>query len=321
MNRKWKTALWISAGLVLAALLIGPLVVPIPPLEGTSPPQELADPDSRFIEVNGISVHYKETGSGETTFLLLHGFGASTFTWREVMEPLGVFGRVIAFDRPAFGLTERPLREAWGETNPYTPEAQVALAVALLDALGVEKAVWIGNSAGGTVALNAALQHPERVESLILVDAAVYLGGGAPEWVRPILNTPQLRRVGPLIARRLESQGEAFIRLAWHDPAGVTPEVIAGYRLPLQAENWDRAIWELTLASEDPGLDSRLAELSMPVLVLTGDDDRIVPTEQSIRLAGEIPGAELVVIPESGHLPHEETPGAFLEAVISFITG
>ena len=100
-----------------------------------------------------------------------------------------------------------------------------------------------------------------------------------------------------------------------------SPEIFAGYEKPLQAENWDRALWELTVSSHPLALDEHLDELSIPVLVITGDDDRIVPTEQSLRLAEDIPGATLTVIPACGHLPHEECPDEFMQAVLSFVEG
>ena len=307
-----------AAAVVVLLSLIVPLLIPVPPLEDTVPPRELADDDSRFIEVNGLDVHTKSRGAGAPTFLLLHGFGASTFSWREVMEPLGELGSVIAYDRPAFGLTERPLSWEAGE-NPYTPEAQVALVIGLLDSLGIEQAILVGNSAGGTVAVATALAHPERVEMLVLVDAAIYTGGGAPAFVRPLFQLPQFDRLGPLIARRLQAQGDDFLRSAWHDPDKITPDIFAGYWKPLRAQHWDRALWELTKASRASDLAERLDELTLPTLVITGDDDRIVPTEQSLRLAAELPDAELAVIPACGHLPHEECPEAFLEAVTTFI--
>jgi pimeloyl-ACP methyl ester carboxylesterase len=303
---------------ILLIVLIGPFLVPVPPLEGALPPEQLADPDSRFVEVNGLKVHYKERGEGEPTFVLLHGFGASAFSWREVMQPLAEHGRVIAYDRPAFGLTARPMPGEWSGKSPYGPEAQVELLFGLMDALEVERAVLVGNSAGGTVAVNAALTQPDRVRGLVLVDAAIYTGGGSPAWIRPLLDTPQMRRIGPLLARQIADSGNDIIQQAWHDPARITPEVVAGYRKPLQVENWDRALWELTLASRTLGLAGRLSELTMPTLVITGDDDRIVPTAESVRLAGEIPNAHLVVIPECGHVPQEEKPGEFLQAVLEF---
>ncbi len=311
-----------TTGIVLTVLalivLIGPFLIPVPPLENTVPVEQLVDADSKFVEVNGINVHYKTYGQGEPTFILLHGFGASVFSWREVVEPLAQYGTVIAYDRPAFGLTERPLE--WEGESPYGPQAQVDIVIGLMDELGVEKAILVGNSAGGTVSMQVALQYPERVEALILVDAAVYAGGGAPSWSRPILKTPQMNHVGPLIARQLQAQGVEFIKTAWHEPSKITQDIFDGYQKPLQAENWDKALWQLTVASKESGLVERLTEITMPTLVITGDDDRIVPTEQSLRLADELPNAELKVIAQSGHLPHEEKPVEFMQAVTEFLS-
>jgi pimeloyl-ACP methyl ester carboxylesterase len=233
------------------------------------------------------------------------------------MEPFSRLGTVIAFDRPAFGLTERPL--TWEGDNPYSPEAQVALTVGLLDYFGVQQAILVGNSAGGTVAMRTALAHPERVSALVLVDPAVYNGGGAPGWVRPLLATPQARRLGPLLVRQIQTRGPALIETAWHNPALIEPSTLELYKKPLQVENWDKALWEFTLASQASGLEENLDSFTLPVLVITGDDDRIVPTADSLRLAGELPNAGLVVIPEAGHVPHEERPTLFMEAVINFI--
>ena len=122
-----------------------------------------------------------------------------------------------------------------------------------------------------------------------------------------------------MFARSIRSFGDRLGKMAWHDPAKLTPEMWAGYAKPLQAENWDRALWQITRAGRDLKLGQRLEEITIPVLVVTGDDDRIVPTAQSIRLGGELPDATLVVIPNSGHVAHEESPAAFLEAVGMFI--
>lgn len=316
-----KKSFRIILGVVMASLivlLIGPFLVPVPRLQNTVPPKQLVGPDSRFIKVNDLDVHYKITGEGEPTFILLHGFGASIFSWREVMEPLGAMGTVVAYDRPAFGLTERPLEWERG-ANPYTPEAQVLLVTGLMDALELDRAVLVGNSAGGTIAVQTALAYPERVQGLILVDAAIYQGGGAPGWIRPLLNTPQLDRLGPLLARQISRRGDAFLDSAWHDPGKITPQTRAGYREPLRAQNWDRALWELTKASDRQDLAAHIGDLALPSLVISGDDDRIVPVESSIRLAEQFPDAELVVISDCGHVPQEECPQPFLEAVKAFV--
>ncbi len=199
----------------------------------------------------------------------------------------------------------------------YTSEAQVELTVSLMDALDIEQTVLVGNSAGGTVSMLTALAYPDRVEALVLVDAAVH-AGGSPGWIRPILHTPQIQHLGPLVTRWIQNWGLDFARSAWHDPNLITDEVWEGYLLPLRADNWDRALWELTVARRPSGLDERLSEFSMPILIMTGDDDRIVPTDDSIRLHDAMPGSELVIIPGCRHVPQEECPDAFMQAVLRF---
>lgn len=306
---------------VSAAVLVGPFLIPIRPLEGLQAPEQLADPDSRFAEVDGVKLHYKVMGSGEPVMVLLHGFAASIYSWREVMAPLAKLGTVIALDRPSSGLTERPMPGEWTGRSPYSAEAQADQVTGLLSTLGVEKAVLIGNSAGGTIAVLTALRHPERVRALVLVDAAIYTSGGAPGWAGPLLHTPQMDRVGILIVRNFSSLGTRLLNQAWHDPSKFKPEWLEGYRRQIQVIDWDRGLWELTKASKPLKLDRRLPELTMPALVITGDDDRIVPTAESVRLAGELPDARLVVIPDCGHTPQEECPQAFLSAAEAFVSG
>ncbi len=313
------SALLIIAGLALLAALVGPLVAPIPPIANAAPVSALADPDSQFIDIDGLTVHYKEAGEGEPALVLLHGFLASTFTWREIFQPLAADATVVAFDRPAFGLTERPQPGGWSGLNPYSPEAQTDLLIGLLDEFGVDKAVLVGNSAGGAIAVLAALRHPERVEALVLLDPAIYSGGGAPAWVKPLLQTPQARRLGPYLVRKFLANNTSLTTAAWHDPTKVTPEIVDGYSRYLRLPDWDKALWEFTLASGEPNLSDRLQELQLPVLVITGDDDRIVPTEQSIRLAAELPDASLAVIPQCGHVPQEECPQPTLDAIRRFL--
>ena len=286
----------------------------------TLPVEQLAEADSLFVDVDGLSVHYKVAGQGEPTVVLLHGFAASVFSWRKVMGPLGEAGTVIAFDRPGFGLTARPMPGEWAGESPYSPEAQADLTVALLDELGIDRAVLVGHSAGGTIALLTALRHPERVEALVLEDAAVYENTGTPEWMGPLLRTRPMGCIGPLLVRSLTLWGEAAIRTAWSDPDKITVELISGYKKPLQVENWDRALWEVVLASHPLGLEERLDEVSVPALVITGERDRIVPTRNSERLSAELPAAELVVIPGCGHVPHEECPAEFLLAATEFFS-
>jgi pimeloyl-ACP methyl ester carboxylesterase len=306
---------------LLVVVVVGPLVYPIPPLENTVPPRELADADSRFVTVEGIDLHYKVAGAGEPALVLLHGLGASVFSWQGVMEPLGEWGTAVAFDRPAFGLTERPMPGDWSGESPYSLDAQAEQTAGLMDALGLERAILVGHSAGGRTAALTALEYPERVAGLVLVAPAVGGDGGFYGWVGPLLRTPQLRRVGPYLARSIATRGIEILNRSWHDPLRISDETLAGYTKPLRAQDWDRAFWELVIARGSAELEGRLEELAMPVLIITGDDDRIVPTASSVALAERLPAAELVVVPACGHLPHEEQPEAFLEAVGAWLDG
>ena len=336
-----KVSLWILA-FMLTVVVLGPLVVPVFPLDGLRPARELAWPGSAWVDVDGLQVHVEAVADDvpltaaadallgapavapDAAFQLLHGFGAITRSWAATLPWLSDGAVAVAYDRPAFGLTDRPL-DGWaaGE-NPYGPEAQVATAIGVLDALGLERAVLVGHSAGGTIALQTALEHPDRVAGLVLVGAAVYAGGGAPAWSRPLLRSPQFERVGPLIVRQLGGdQGEAFLRASWADPTRIDDATWDAYRRPLQVLDWDRALWELVKASREPDLVPLLASLRVPVLVVTGAQDTIVPAEQSRDLARDLSGvpggATLVELDGCGHLPHEECPAAFREAVEAWL--
>lgn len=313
------TALVAWAGWLLL-LLFGPLLVPVRPLDETLHPHELADPDSRFIDVDGLDVHYKEEGEGEPVFLLLHGFGASLFSWRLTIDPLARAGRVVAYDRPGFGLTERPIVSRMTD-NPYTLPAQGRLVDSLLNQLGAEQAILVGNSMGGTVALQAALNFPHRVSALILVDPAIYLSDLIPGWLQSLLPILPASRLGPLLSRYLIRFriGDQLLFRSWHEPLLITPEIHHGYTKPLRAENWDYALWYTVQYHAGQGLHLRLHEISIPTLIVTGDSDRVIPSRQSLRLARYIEHAELAVIPECGHLPHEEKPEEFLSIVSDFL--
>lgn len=320
MKNRWKIPLIAFAALVFL-VGVGPFLVPVTPLESSVTPQELASPDSDFINIENLSIHYLKKGEGEPVFILLHGFGASTFSWREVIDPLSSLGTVIAYDRPAFGLTERPL--TWEGTNPYGMEGNIKILKGLMDAFDIEQAILVGNSAGGTLATAFALEYPERVQALIEVDAAIYQANPESKLLQWLLKTPQVDHLGPLISRRLAGQsGDAFIRSAWHDPSklDLNPEILEGYRLPLQVGYWDVALWELTKATKPNDLSERLHEITIPTLVISGDDDQIVPVENSIQLSEDIHLAKLVILENCGHLPQEECPESFLAAVRAFLS-
>ncbi len=317
--KRWKKiliGLFIFACLIVA---IGPFFVPVPQLDNLVTEKELADPDSKFIDVNDVTVHYKEMGQGETTFILLHGFGSSVFSWREVMDDFAKYGRMIAYDRPAFGLTERPMPETWKE-NPYGVGANVELLRGLMDSFKIEKAVLVGNSAGGGVSVAFALTYPERVEKLILVDPGVGGGYGPqfPAWALPLMWTPQMRHLGPLMMRDYQETLPNTISREWADETKLTEDVKQEYLSALKIKNWDRAFYELTFAPAYPELRPLLPNLTVDTLIIAGADDRLIRSWYFEAISQETP-APLVLLSKCGHVPHEECPDEFMSEVVTFI--
>ena len=277
-------------------------------------------PEKRFIEVNGFKVHYRMAGSGKPLVVLLHGSFLSLRSWRFVFDKLAENATVLAFDRPAFGFTSRPLpSKATGVS--YTPEAQCDLVIALIKKLGFSKAILVGNSTGGTLALLCALRYPQHVEGVVLAGAMIYSGyatSEVPAFIKPAMKamTPLFSGLMKFLITRLYDRN---IRGFWHNKERLGDDVLAAFRSDLMHGNWSRAFWELFLETHHLRLDERLKTMSLPSLVITGENDLTVKTAESIRLARELPCAELVVVPDCGHLPHEEQPEAFLVAVRKFL--
>ena len=284
---------------------------------------QLADPDSRFIEVAGFRLHYKRQGSGETLILLLHGSFLSLKSWSGVMAPLAERATVVAFDRPVCGLTSRPLPKRGDRgPSPYSAEAQGELVAELIAALGFERAILVGSSTGGTIALMTALRRPECVQGLILVDAMVYSGYATSEVPAPVL--AMMRALKPAFTRlmgfMIDRLYEKAIRKFWYRQERLSDETLAEFKRDFMLGPWNKAFMELFLATRRLNLDPRLGALNLPTLVVTGEHDRAVKPEESERLAKAIAGAELQVIADAGHLPQEERPEAFLAAIDGFLT-
>lgn len=282
--------------------------------------KKYADSDSRFFESGGFRVHYKVFGKGEPLVVLLHGSFLSIRSWCDVVAPLSEKTTVLVFDRPAFGLTSRPVPSPENDVR-YSPEAQSDLVVRLIEEVGHEKAILVGNSTGGTLALLVALRHPRQVQGLVLVGAMVYSGyatSEVPAFLKPLLTgmSPVFSRLMKFLITKLYDRN---IRGFWYNKALLSDETLAAFRKDLMIGDWSRAFWELFLETHHLGLEKKLGSLEVPSLVITGEHDLTVKTEESFKLAREIPGAELEVIPDCGHLPQEEVPEAFVAAVMLFL--
>jgi pimeloyl-ACP methyl ester carboxylesterase len=265
---------------------------------------------SRFADIDGVRVHYQEKGSG-APLVLIHGYTASTFAWKDVFEPLAERFRVIAVDLKGFGFSAKP-------DGDYTRRAQGELVVRLLDHLKIDRAILCGNSMGGETALNAARYHPQSVAALILVDSAgvTVSGGGSvspgiAEW--PIIG-PALASLA-LTSDSLVRDG---LRKCFYDDSLVTDEQVAVYYRPLKTRGGQRAAFlARTQAGINP-IEPEINRIGQPTLIIWGAEDELIPLEAGRRLNSLITNSRLVVFDKCGHLPQAEMPERFVNEVRNF---
>lgn len=297
------------------------------PRRETRPGSDLAHPDSRFDRFVGIEVHHEVRGPrGTPAVLLAHHFYGSVATWHDVMGSLGDDHLVAAFDRPGFGLTERPRRDRWGRwsrfsgINPYSRETSARIGWELLDHLGVDDAVLIGSSAGGTNVLEMYAQQPSRVRALVLISPAITGDVGPPAALRPLLRQAVARRLAPAVVRRLAGEvTTGRISRSWHDPTRATDRHAEPYRRMMRVDGWELGLWESITAEGPPDLRSVLRTIDVPALVVAGASDHVIAPRWSRRTADAIPGARFELLPECGHTPQEEAPSALVAVIRRFL--
>lgn len=240
--------------------------------------------------VEGVPTRVLAAGEGPA-IIFVHGTGGSGKVWFNQLRRFEPTHRVIAPDLPGYGQTALP--ESIRSIDDYP-----GFVRALMDAAGIAQAVVVGNSMGGRVALQLALDHPERVAGLVLVDAS---GIRLPD--KPIMNVR-------------ETDPRTFASMLFHQPVAIVERL-------LDSPEQQRAratMLRLTAPPLRRDMQERLGEIAAPTLVVWGESDRIIPREYGEAFARGIPGAELRVIPRAGHIPMLERPGAVNLAIADFLT-
>lgn len=273
----------------------------------------------QFIEVSGIRIHYRKIDSPGPVFTLLHGFGASLFSWHEVIEPISAYGKVIAYDRPGFGFSSRPQVKDQEQLNPYDNEAQIELIIQLLDRLEVDKSILIGHSAGGLLALEAASRYPDRVKGLLLIAPAVLGHKYVTNGTRWFLRKPLSRAIFKRAVRMVLLRKERILRRAWYHPEDISAQTKEGYFAPFEREDTEDALYWISEASDFEFSDEEITTIKTPAMVIQGAEDRIVPPEVGKRVSVLMQDSIYREIPACGHVPHEEKPREFLELFKGFM--
>jgi len=271
---------------------------------------------SRFVDVDGVRVHYQEAGDPKAPALvLIHGFASSTLVWSKVFLRLAEAGfRVIAVDMLGFGYSGKP------RNGEYTIAGQASLLVGLLDRLQINRATLVGSSYGGAVSATCALDYPQRIDKLVLIGTVNNNRPLGYKLMR-VFSSPVFGDVvSPLLigSRRLlrRRMKRVYDRHEWV----LDERRVDARHLPLRASGTQRAIIR-TVRGWDAERISREAHLiTQPTLLLWGENDREIPLADGERLHELIAGSRLIVFLNCGHLPHEEYPEEFTGVVADFAT-
>ncbi len=274
----------------------------------------------KTVALDGLLLFVLEAGENRLPLLILHGFASSALAWTEVIRALAPQRRVLAYDRPGFGLTA-VTSDPWHGLDPYAPTAQVPIARALVQHLGLGRFVVLGHSMGGRLAYELARALPDRVAAAILV---------APAWERP--HAPRVARLArqPLVSTlarsilRLASPLalHAAQRRVWASPPPKGREELASVAVSLAG--WDERLWRVALATLAESSAERPEQApTVPTLVVLGEQDRIVSNERTLQLVADWQAAGAIVRLErcasSGHLPHVEEFARFVQIVEQFL--
>jgi (E)-2-((N-methylformamido)methylene)succinate hydrolase len=261
----------------------------------------------QLVTADGGGIHVESEGSGPP-LVLVHGLGMTSAFWTRTVERFGDGFRLISVDLRGAGRSE-------DGPDELTLARWAGDLAAVLDQLAVQGAVLMGHSLGASIVLEYALERPERVSALVLVNADPNLSNLGPRMITSVERIEQHGLDGWL--DRFWSQNPPFSAASLARDPGILDE----YRAILAANEPSRYVRQCRAIAAADDLEPRLAEVECPVLVLLGgDDDRTLP-EQGRALAAAIPGARLVELPDVGHTIPLEAPGELVDAVRAFLAG
>ena len=258
---------------------------------------------AEWLDAGGLQVRAVRAGRGDTTLLLLHGYGESLTTWRSVFDPLSATARVIAIDLPGFGGSDKP-------DVSYSLPAMTERLSHFIDRWISGTLVVVGHSMGGELAASLALARPDRVKRLVLIAPAGYrigLGGIAES-----MTAGRARTIGRYLALR------SFITPI-HDPSWLAePAERARYDLTGDAA-YSRVAARVLEEFDFVALRTRFGELSMPTLLIWGGLDPVVPFSVGDTLSRTIPCVRNVPLPKAFHRPQAEVPDTVIAAIRGFL--
>ena len=267
------------------------------------------------LRINGIDIHYEETGAGSLV-LFIHGLGQSSFCWRGLRDRLPGH-RLIALDLKGFGQSDKP------DDDKYSVADQATLVSEFIAALDLGQVALVGHSLGGAIALQLALLAQKadegRVRGLILMDPAAY-PQGMPNFMK-LFRTPVLGELALLLTPP-EFGARLALKQQYYDAGKVSEEAIEAYAGAMRSPGARGALLATARQIIPPNVDEIIAsypQVKVPTLLIWGDHDSLVPLEIGKRLSQDIPGARLEVVENCGHCPQEEMPDPTADLVSGFL--
>lgn len=277
-----------------------------PDTDATAMKAKYAGGASQFVELQpGLTLHYRDEGKREgRPLVLIHGSNASLHTWEPWVKILGQDYRVISLDLPGHGLTGA------NPANVYDNASYVGVVDALLQKLGIEHAVIGGNSMGGGVSWMYALAHPEKVDALLLVDAGgqpYSKSGNTPIGFR-LMRMPVIKEAARFIAPR--SIFESSVRTSMSVQSKIDDALIDRYwELNRYPGNREATMQRFSATgNRNAASPEKLATIKVPVMIMWGEEDNLIPVSSARWFADAMPQAKLVIYPKVGHIPMEEIP-------------
>ncbi len=270
---------------------------------------------SHFVTVDGARVHYQEFGDERNPpMVLIHGYTASVYVWKTSAPMLADAGfRVIAVDLLGFGYSEKP---AWFD---YTIQSQARMVSRFMNRLGIGRAVIVGSSYGGAVALELTLNDPEFVEKLVLVDAVCNNDLKS----HPILRLASVPGIGEIITPFL-CDSKTFLRYRMHGTLAkanhhlITNDRIESTIRPLHAADGHNSVLATSRNWDAARLEQDAHLINQPTLIIWGDHDTVIPIKNGYKLHEEILNSRFVILRDCGHVPQEERSDLFTEIVSEF---
>lgn len=253
----------------------------------------LSGASERTVNVGGLPVRYFESLPeapqwGQETFVLVHGFGDSAETWSLVLPGLRNEGRVLAPDLAGFGRTPTPQEGmSFSVLTDYLDR--------FLDAVGVRKAVLVGNSLGGAVVIRYAADHPDRVSHLFLLDSAGLHAGATIAATQPETREAARETVKAVAGKNLDV------------PRFVLDDIVRRAKDPARQEYRD--------SDEPTDVSEYLPRIKSPTTIVWGERDGLIPTEHGARMRDAIDDSELIVLPDVGHVPQLQASKRLLEII------